>query len=297
MAEKWSRFSGERILLGARRFFGAAWVCTKFNTIYALAKPGKANTFAQGVLGLNDTLLYNDKVIPQLEVWKAFPGIEDIDVTIGRVLPTEGSSISTYETLVLGGIVKYEKAKRIFEIGTSHGLTSYNLARNLPDDGVLFTLDLPPKEDVGGDIQTHFKVTNSDAKMIFSDRKTRRFCGTHIENRIQQLYGDSAMFDYSPYEKSIDIVFVDGSHAYDYVKSDTMNALRIVKPGGLIIWHDYNDGYFWPDVHKYLKEFAVEQRQPVKRVAGTMHAILRLGAGSQGTVSAATGSGPLSHRT
>jgi predicted O-methyltransferase YrrM len=266
MAKKWSRFGPQRIFLGTRRIFGAALVCTKFSTIYLLQKPGKANIFAQGVLGLNDRLLYKNIVIPSRELWEMCPGIEDVEITLGKLYPPEGSSISAYEMLVLGSIVKHERAKRIFEIGTSLGLTSYNLARNLPSDGILYTLDLPPVAAEDGQFETLFKVTNSDSKMIFADRKNRRFCGTQMERRVQQLYGDSATFDYGPYEKSIDIVFVDGAHSYEYVKSDTAAAMRLVKPGGLVIWHDYNDGYFWPDVFKYLQE--VGRQQPVQRITG-----------------------------
>ena len=35
------------------------------------------------------------------------------------------------------------------------------------------------------------------------------------------------------------LVFVDGCHAYDFVHQDTANALRYLRPGGLIVWHDY----------------------------------------------------------
>jgi len=39
-----------------------------------------------------------------------------------------------------------------------------------------------------------------------------RYRGTVWEHKIQQLYGDSAAFDYTPYQGKIDFVFVDGSH-------------------------------------------------------------------------------------
>jgi hypothetical protein len=39
------------------------------------------------------------------------------------------------------------------------------------------------------------------------------------------------------------LVFVDGSHAYDYACEDSETAFRLVKSGGLVIWHDYG---VWP---------------------------------------------------
>ena len=66
-------------------------------------------------------------------------------------------------------------------------------------------------------------------------------------SKIEQLWGNSLTFDFAPYERSIDLVFVDAAHHYEAVISDTKAALRMAKPGGLIIWDnfsqygDYND--------------------------------------------------------
>lgn len=37
----------------------------------------------------------------------------------------------------------------------------------------------------------------------------------------------------------MDFVFVDGAHDYQSVRKDTENALRLLRPGGVILWHDY----------------------------------------------------------
>jgi hypothetical protein len=34
-------------------------------------------------------------------------------------------------------------------------------------------------------------------------------------------------------------VFIDGGHSRDVVASDTSRALELVRPGGLVIWHDF----------------------------------------------------------
>lgn len=69
-------------------------------------------------------------------------------------------------------------------------------------------------------------------------------------NRVKQLFGDSADFDFSPYE--VDFVFVDGSHAYEYVMSDSRRALAMLRNGrGLVLWHDYGE---WEGVTRALNE-------------------------------------------
>ena len=40
----------------------------------------------------------------------------------------------------------------------------------------------------------------------------------------------------------VDFVFVDGDHSYDGVLQDSRLALDLVRPGGVIAWHDYGNG-------------------------------------------------------
>jgi predicted O-methyltransferase YrrM len=37
----------------------------------------------------------------------------------------------------------------------------------------------------------------------------------------------------------MDLVFIDGAHSEDYVRNDTLQALKMIRPGGgVVIWHD-----------------------------------------------------------
>jgi hypothetical protein len=56
-----------------------------------------------------------------------------------------------------------------------------------------------------------------------------RYRGSDVSNRIIQLYGNSATFEFAPYRDTIDLAFVDGSHSYDYVISDSRNALQLLR--------------------------------------------------------------------
>jgi len=273
MAKKWNQYSGERILLGIRRYVGAVRASIKYLLLFPIFRPRQVNSFTFGVLTLQDQIGYRSEIIPSRSVVEAFPGCLCENIQIGQVLPHEGSSISAFEMIVLTALVKHLKPKVAFEIGTSIGVTSHNIALNQPEDGHLFTLDLPPVSKTADEIKTHFDVTVSDRKMIFADRAKRRFLDTPVEQKITQLYGDSAEFDFAPYAAQCDFVFVDGSHAYEYVESDTRHALSIVKSGGIIVWHDYNDGFFWPAVARYLKTLGREKQ--IFRIDGTMFAVMQ----------------------
>jgi hypothetical protein len=40
------------------------------------------------------------------------------------------------------------------------------------------------------------------------------------------------VFAFSPYFGKIDVVFINGNHSYEAVKSDTADVLKMVKPNG-----------------------------------------------------------------
>jgi hypothetical protein len=84
--------------------------------------------------------------------------------------------------------------------------------------------------------------------------------------KIHQLLGDSATFDYSPYRNSCSLVFVDGSHAYEYVMADTRAAMSMVKKNGVIIWHDYG---IWEGVTRALEELDEREHFGLRNISGT----------------------------
>ena len=131
-------------------------------------------------------------------------------------------------------------ARALFEFGTCTGKTAYLWARNAPPASRVTTLTLPPREH-----HLYQPAPGDDPAaeaFALAESAPGRFLyeGTEVAGRIEQLYGDSKQFDERPYAGSCDLVFVDGSHAYSYVVSDSAKALAMVRPGGLILWHDYS---------------------------------------------------------
>ena len=63
-----------------------------------------------------------------------------------------------------------------------------------------------------------------------------------------------------------DVVFIDGDHGRHSVFDDSLWAGGIVRPGGLIVWHDY--GNTSVEVTEVLDELAMEGRD-IRHVAGT----------------------------
>ena len=200
----------------------------------------------------------------------------------GPSLATEVSFIGHGPVAVPGGTsdaeawilaVLAKRAHTCFEFGTCTGRTSYLWSRNAPPDARIVTLTLAPTQrdsyvaaDGDDTRDMRFALDESNfTEFIYS--------GTPEAERITQLFGDSKAFDETPYEGWADLVFVDGAHAESYVLSDSAKALRIVKPGGLVLWHDYAGPHHAPGVFHGLH--ALMNTLPIRHLRGTTFAAYR----------------------
>ncbi len=156
-------------------------------------------------------------------------------------------------------------ARAMFEFGTATGRTTYAWARNSPSDATIATLTLAPDQHATYRAATEDGVRETRAALDESRFDTFLYTGTDVAHKVTQLSGDSKAFDEGPYEGTCDLVFVDGSHALSYVRSDSAKALRMVKPGGLVLWHDYTP--LVPGVFTVLNELAREL--PLVHLRGT----------------------------
>lgn len=208
--------------------------------------------------------------LQRLDLGQVMPGIGLISIEILEAYNRAfGTTLDIEEVASLLAIVKFSGAKKILEIGTFDGSTALNMAANTPPDAQIVTVDLPP--NWGGDLSLN---TPKDYQNI-TDRMTvgRRFLNTPYERKIEQVFGDSAVLDWSKLPVPFDVIFIDGCHYYDYVAKDTQNALKYARAGGgLIIWHDY--GYF-KDVSDVVDE--TSSKIKVRAIAGTRLAIGFLG--------------------
>jgi predicted O-methyltransferase YrrM len=175
-------------------------------------------------------------------------------------------NVTLIELMVITNLIQQYQPKRLFEIGTFDGRTTLNMAANCSPESKVYTLDLP-KADLSS---TGLTLDAGDAAYINKELSGERYSGTEYEGKITQLYGDSAKFDFSQWYGSIDFIFIDGSHAYDYVLNDTKEAFKLLNPKGqkVILWHDYGA---WDGVTKALnKLYATDGRfAGLRHVKGT----------------------------
>ena len=177
--------------------------------------------------------LFKKRFVPSVAIASLVPDAVTLRLYEQAMAP---GNVSFEELFVLVELLQTFKPTTCFEIGTFDGRTTLNMAANTSDNAVIYTLDLP-REQLDS---TMFPLNPADLGVVKKETSGVRFHGTEWEHKIQQLYGDSATFDYTPYEGNIDFVFVDGSHTYDYALSDSLKAISLLRNGkGVILWHDY----------------------------------------------------------
>jgi predicted O-methyltransferase YrrM len=149
----------------------------------------------------------------------------------------------------LASLVAYAHPRSIFEFGTFEGRTTLQIAINSPDESTISTIDLSADDEI-----TRYPRAYADEGRARKLPVGGCFLGHPESRKITQLSGDSATHNFDDFRERVEFVFVDGDHSFEYVKADSENALRMLAPGGLILWHDYSGS--WPGVSQYLRQLA-----------------------------------------
>jgi predicted O-methyltransferase YrrM len=199
-----------------------------------------------------------------------FPGIQAADIKVFRSYDRKRDlSLDAQEVLAMCAIASHIKATSIIEVGTSDGNTTLNLVANGADKARITTLDLPENWEGGFEIHVPEMMKNvTDRSRVGIQYRESTYAG-----QVTQVFGDSAKLDYAKLPGPFDLAFIDGCHFYDYVKVDTQNCQKSMKPGGVIIWHDYG---MLEDVSRAVDEWSKETGISVSIVAGTRLAIAKM---------------------
>jgi predicted O-methyltransferase YrrM len=229
---------------GLRRFSLKWWLALPFSLgdIFLRFTPKDPMVHAQCYWWYGD--------LPRKHPQEVFPDAAFADIrmlNVGRRDPTTSTTLYELGCLLMGRA--QADAEKIVEVGTFDGNTTLNLAANVGEEGLVVTLDLPLEEQ-----EPELGLEIDSALRNVTDRQVvgEQFQNRPEKERIRQVFGDSARLDWKELPGPFDMAFIDGCHAYEYVKSDTANALKVLRPGGLVIWHDYAE---MEDVSRAVDEF------------------------------------------
>ncbi|MGH9749445.1 MAG: O-methyltransferase [Candidatus Polarisedimenticolia bacterium] len=227
-----------------------------------------------GAEAFERTLEAARRVIPTVLLKDVFPAdIERGAIRMENFLGHWGNvGVETLAKICL--IVRWLRPSRILEIGTYNGLTTLQMALNAPSGCVVYTLDLPegaepsqPPSALDRMVALSFRARfGTSTGSYFRDRKGLI---------IRQLLGDAATFDYAAHlDGKVDLVFIDAAHDYESKRIDTDNALRLLAPGGVILWDNFAD-VTNPEVTRFLLDLGA--RLPLRHLKNTMLVVHRDG--------------------
>lgn len=117
-----------------------------------------------------------------------------------------------------------------FEIGTDHGKYAQQLLEGIP--GLHLTCVDPWTAYSEGNI-VH---TQEEMDQIYEEAKNRTKGYTCFLDKITSMDEVKLVRD-----NSLDFVFIDGNHSYEFVKEDIREWTKKVKPGGIVCGHDYKE--------------------------------------------------------
>ena len=119
--------------------------------------------------------------------------------------------------------------RRVLEIGTANGGTLYLWTQAAAEDATIVSVDLPGGKFGGGyppprgRFYQHFARPEQDLHLLRLD--------SHLPSTLRQV---REVFGGEP----VDFAFIDGDHTYAGVKADFIEYGPLVRPGGLIAFHD-----------------------------------------------------------
>ena len=117
-------------------------------------------------------------------------------------------------------LVSERELNVVLEIGTAHGGTYWTWCRLAAPTAHLVSIDFPGKDEWSARLRSYPRPTQTQ-KLIRAD--------SHDPQTIRVVEG---------LRGSVDLLFIDGDHSYDGVRADFENYAPLVRPGGLIAFHD-----------------------------------------------------------
>jgi predicted O-methyltransferase YrrM len=138
--------------------------------------------------------------------------------------------------------IQAKNCHRILEIGSYKGRSTRALADNT--DGKVFALD--PWESVYYNDDGSLSGINPQVFPEFYQNLKDHI----IDGKVIPIKQHSK--DFVPAFR-YDLIFIDGDHRYDSVKTDIFLAYRCINLHGIISGHDYNHSD-WPGVRKVVNE-------------------------------------------
>lgn len=153
-------------------------------------------------------------------------------------------------------------ARTVVEFGCNNGRTAAAILRNVPTVERYIGVDVPAGYKFACGVQSR-EVPAKPGELALADK------------RFELLLRDRGTFELTAEDlPPCDAVFIDGDHSEAAVRNDYALARRVVRHGGIIVFHDDN-GLRTVDVSRVLDDLA-SKGADIRHVSGTWLAFERV---------------------
>jgi predicted O-methyltransferase YrrM len=167
--------------------------------------------------------------------------------------------LSSYETAIVATLVNEVQARVMIEFGCNDGRTAKALLRGVPSLERYIGIDVEP---------------GHRPALSCQNQETPTLAGIYAaaDPRFLVLLKDSRMLTADDLE-ACNAVFIDGDHGKAAVEHDSRLARELLRPGGVMIWHDYGNGAV--QVTEVLDRLHDDEGWPIARIGETWLAFMK----------------------
>jgi predicted O-methyltransferase YrrM len=211
-----------------------------------------------------DNAISDDFPQPTTPVFVRVVDLEQLGACLGYSAPFKAAAFNKHkdyldwrmeddDSHILAYLYRNHQPRQHLEFGTWEGFGAVLCAQNC--DAEIWTLNLPEGERTGeggpvysrtvtvGDELPEGLAISNEASVVQTDAGEWigwRYRAAGYGQRVRQILVDSTKWDSSSIaDGSFDSILIDGGHATDVVVSDTTKSLHLLRPGGLLLWHDF----------------------------------------------------------
>jgi predicted O-methyltransferase YrrM len=166
------------------------------------------------------------------------------------------------ETELLIGLANIVRPRVLIEFGVNEGVTARRVLDNVPTLERYIGIDVP--QDYVTPLQCQRAEVPEDAG-VYAASDPRFWLLTVVA----PLTADQL--------EPCDCAFIDGDHSAIGVLRDSELARELVRPGGMIVWHDH--GNHAAEVTQVLEALAEDRGWPIKAIANSWLAFCRINNG------------------
>ena len=140
---------------------------------------------------------------------------------LDKTNPAQKPTIDLFETV--HKIAKKKQPEQSLEVGIAWAITTIAIL-TATERGKLMSVDAAFYPNTERQVQ-HYKYTD---RWMFVERTSQEFLPELVRDRMK-----------------FDLICIDGSHTYEDVKIDMINAMKLLKDDGVLIVDDYKHKHNW----------------------------------------------------